>query len=376
MPPQKIFLSYSRDDTALMQRLRDDLRAAGFQVWTDESIQPGSPSWKMEIESAIRDSDCLLVIFSPDAAESRWVRAEIDFAETLKKPLFSVLARGDETNAVPFGMTTHQWIDLRDLSRYDSGMTMLTKSIRSQLGQHHAEGIPAAPAVPLAPPPKAQTSRRLGLLTAVLLLALGVGAAGLVWMQNSPQPAATATPSINVDDERVERRSGEIVLSVPASWNQDIDPAFALDMVNQIAGDSAKAEAFLTAIPQDYELFIGDWSQLIAFGVIAQELPVRFSLEVLRDRSTQLYALINMEVTESEIEDFTAGEMLRLVAESRSPVVSGGNIVYYLYNGKTLYYTVFFVGESQNLNAELDALLPVTDEIMESFRLEDAPASG
>jgi len=371
MSPTQIFLSYSRDDILLMQRLRDDLRAAGFTVWTDEAIQPGSPSWKLEIEGAIRQSDCLLVIFSPDAAESRWVRAEIDFAETLKKPLFSVLARGDETNAVPFGMTTHQWIDLRDLGRYDSGMALLMKTLRAQTGNQATGVSTVAPVAPPIPPAIKHQSRRLrlGLLGVAVLLALGVGGL-LMWTRNSPQP--TATISISTSDEWTERRSGDITLSVPASWNKDIDPSFASDLVNQTAGDPEKAEAFLAAIPQDYEFFIGDWSQLIVFGVIVQDLPVRLSLDVLRERSTQLYSLINIEVIESEIEDFTAGEMLRIVAQSRNPEVSGGNIVYYLFDDKTLYYTVFFVGSTDDLSARIDSLLPITDRIMDSFQLSDS----
>ncbi len=373
MSPTQIFLSYSHDDILLMQRLRDDLRAAGFTVWTDEAIQPGSPSWKLEIEGAIRQSDCLLVIFSPDAAESRWVRAEIDFAETLKKPLFSVLARGDETNAVPFGMTTHQWIDLRDLGRYDSGMALLMKTLHAQTGNQTAGVSPVAPVAPPIPPAKNPRSSRLwlGLLGVVVLLVLGVGGL-LILTRNSPQPTVTATVSIIASDEWVERRSGDIILSVPASWNKDIDPTLAIDLVNQTAGDPEKAEAFLAAIPQDYEFFIGDWSQLIVFGVIAQDLPVRLSLDLLRERSTQLYSLINTEVIESEIEDFTAGEMLRIVAQSRNPEVSGGNIVYYLFDDTTLYYAVFFVGSTDDLSARIDSLLPITDRIMDSFQLSDS----
>lgn len=373
MSPTQIFLSYSRDDIILMQRLRDDLRAAGFTVWTDEAIQPGSPSWKLEIEGAIRQSDCLLVIFSPDAAESRWVRAEIDFAETLKKPLFSVLARGDETNAVPFGMTTHQWIDLRDLGRYDSGMALLMKTLRAQTGNQAAGVSPVAPVAPPAPPAKKHQSRRLilGLLGTAVLLALGVVGL-LIWTRNNPQPTVTATISISTSDEWTERRSGDIILSVPASWNKDIDPSFASDLVNQTAGDPESAQAFLNALPQNYEFFIGDWSQLVALGIIAQEFPVRLSLDVLHDRSAQLYELINIEVTESEVEDFTAGEMLRIVAESRNPEVSGGNIVYYLFDDTTLYYTVFFIGSTDDLSGRIDSLLPITDRIMDSFQLSDS----
>jgi formylglycine-generating enzyme required for sulfatase activity len=108
-----IFLSYSRNDAALMERVRADFRANGLDVWTDEGIKPGTPSWKRAIEDAIRSAGCLVCILSPDAAQSRWVREELDFAEGRDKRIFLLMAHGDEDEAVPFGFSTHQWVDIR-----------------------------------------------------------------------------------------------------------------------------------------------------------------------------------------------------------------------------------------------------------------------
>src|SRR5688572_8020808 len=109
-----VFISYGREDAALMQQVEKTLLNAGLTIWTDEGIAPGSRSWKAAIEQAILDSRSIVVLFSPDSVESRWVRAELDYADAQNKPIYPLLVRGDAANAVPFGFTTYQWIDLRD----------------------------------------------------------------------------------------------------------------------------------------------------------------------------------------------------------------------------------------------------------------------
>jgi hypothetical protein len=103
-----IFLSYSRKDTAVMQQLRHDLNMAGLSIWTDEGIEPGTSSWKRAIESAILDAGCLVAILSPDASQSQWVRAELDFAELQGISIFPILARGEERTSIPFGFAASQ----------------------------------------------------------------------------------------------------------------------------------------------------------------------------------------------------------------------------------------------------------------------------
>ena len=49
-----VFLSYSRHNKDVMQRVVVWLREAGFDVWFDnEELTPGTPMWEAEIESAI-----------------------------------------------------------------------------------------------------------------------------------------------------------------------------------------------------------------------------------------------------------------------------------------------------------------------------------
>ncbi|MBL8165519.1 MAG: TIR domain-containing protein [Anaerolineae bacterium] len=107
------FLSYSRTDNEMMQRIKKSLDGAGLEMWTDTGLNAGEPSWKNAIKQALRDSQFLVVILSPDSEQSRYVNCEIQIAELLKLQVFPVLVRGDELSSIPFGLDVHQWIDLR-----------------------------------------------------------------------------------------------------------------------------------------------------------------------------------------------------------------------------------------------------------------------
>lgn len=128
-----IFLSYSRRDTDMMQRLRDDLRRAQLAVWTDENLKPGTPSWKQAIESALDAAGCVVVILSPDAKGSKWVKEELNYAENQGLRIFPVLVAGDEKSAVPFGFSASQWVDIRDLETYNRGVMSLISSLCNYL---------------------------------------------------------------------------------------------------------------------------------------------------------------------------------------------------------------------------------------------------
>lgn len=123
-----IFLSYSRQETDLMQRVCSDLRNYGFTVWTDETLKPGEESWKRAIESAIEASRCIVVILSPGAKKSEWVERELEYARAQGRRIFPLLAKGNDQNAIPFELIRAQRADIRH--DYESGMRALVNAVR------------------------------------------------------------------------------------------------------------------------------------------------------------------------------------------------------------------------------------------------------
>ena len=49
----QVFISYSRQDTALATAMRFELESSGFDVWWDDDVAAGRP-WQADIETALR----------------------------------------------------------------------------------------------------------------------------------------------------------------------------------------------------------------------------------------------------------------------------------------------------------------------------------
>ena len=74
-----IFISYSHKDNAVVLPLIEAIQKAGFRVWFDEGIEPGS-EWPEYIETHLMGSACVLAFISPASVESPFCRKEIGLA--------------------------------------------------------------------------------------------------------------------------------------------------------------------------------------------------------------------------------------------------------------------------------------------------------
>ena len=96
-----VFMSYSRSDHVVMERVLRFLRKQGIKVWVDsEVLVPGTPTWRKGIEKAIIGSNAVIVLLSPGANNSIWVERELNFAETHEKRIFPLLIAGDEKSSI------------------------------------------------------------------------------------------------------------------------------------------------------------------------------------------------------------------------------------------------------------------------------------
>jgi hypothetical protein len=88
-----IFISYSRRDQEFVTRLASDLHAQVAGVWFDQSTIQLGQKWHDEIIEGIRDCKAFILVLSPDAMESRYVREEVNKALELGKTIFPVIYR-------------------------------------------------------------------------------------------------------------------------------------------------------------------------------------------------------------------------------------------------------------------------------------------
>lgn len=168
-PASYFFMSYSRENVSLQKKVIAGLRQRGVNAWVDiENLIPGSPAWEREIERAIRGASGLIVLLSPEANNSEWVRREISFAEEHEKRIFPVLIHGDEDDSIPLRLASHQRVDLR--RDFDEGLDALANALKEHLGVTAIHRVPQ----PQTPTSFDASSLRKFALPALLgVLALG-----------------------------------------------------------------------------------------------------------------------------------------------------------------------------------------------------------
>jgi TIR domain len=83
MAKPKIFVSHSTKDTAFASTLVNDLNTAGAQAWMDVN-DLGAGNFQANISKALADCEWFLLVLTPNALSSDWVRMEVDAAIRLK----------------------------------------------------------------------------------------------------------------------------------------------------------------------------------------------------------------------------------------------------------------------------------------------------
>lgn len=82
--PNRIFLSHANQDAGFAQQLADDLRRHDYDVWmAPYSIEPGE-KWVEAIERGLETSGIFLLVMTPNAAKSKWVKDESNYAIELE----------------------------------------------------------------------------------------------------------------------------------------------------------------------------------------------------------------------------------------------------------------------------------------------------
>ncbi|MBT3190825.1 MAG: toll/interleukin-1 receptor domain-containing protein [Anaerolineae bacterium] len=137
--PSKVFISDSRKDLNFVEQLASDLKDAGLDVWYDLSGLEGGSRWSQEIEKAIRSSDHVLMVISPDSIKSKWVEEEFLLAGELKK---NIIPLHYKTSSIPFGYRTLHFISIQG-KQYKQNFHQITRAL----------GVRSLPK-PKSPPPR------------------------------------------------------------------------------------------------------------------------------------------------------------------------------------------------------------------------------
>ena len=77
---QEIFLSHSSRDRAFANKVAEVIRRHGLPVWYSPTNIVGAQQWHDEIGRALGRCDWFIVLLSPHAVKSVWVKRELVYA--------------------------------------------------------------------------------------------------------------------------------------------------------------------------------------------------------------------------------------------------------------------------------------------------------
>lgn len=144
-----LFISYAREDSARASAIASALEAEGFSVFWDSEI-PAGQTWADFIETKLRNSAAVLVLWSAHSIQSQWVREEARMGRDAGK-LIPVQLDG---SVPPFGFGEVQAANLQTWAgdRADTGWQRLVGAIRFAIEKN---GQTPPPPRPVPPPPPA-----------------------------------------------------------------------------------------------------------------------------------------------------------------------------------------------------------------------------
>jgi formylglycine-generating enzyme required for sulfatase activity len=142
-----IFLSYATSDRARLTPLYQALCAQGWSVFWDHRVIGGGEDWSDEIETAVYESHCMVVVWSHGSLEakghgahtryairSKWVKKEASAAED--RAVLIPICLDDVPP--PFLFKEYQTIDFKDWNQQPNHapFTKLSQQIQTHLTRH------------------------------------------------------------------------------------------------------------------------------------------------------------------------------------------------------------------------------------------------
>jgi len=132
----KVFLAYARTDKGLAHALSNELKRAGYEVWDNQDIEPGS-DWAEGVEKALQRCDSMIAILTEHSFSSSYVREELQhafFDERYKNRLLPVLIGGDSDSTfsrLPWVLTKFHVLRVPAVKSPESLAKKITKTFTS-----------------------------------------------------------------------------------------------------------------------------------------------------------------------------------------------------------------------------------------------------
>ena len=131
----KVFISHAHSDETLVKKMVAILEEAGLEVWDDtREILPGD-NWAEQVAQALKESEAMVVVLTPEATRSRWVRREIEYAlgeKRYSKRLIPVLIGNPADfpqEDIPWILWRLQMIKLAEYDKEEEGIRQIAQTL-------------------------------------------------------------------------------------------------------------------------------------------------------------------------------------------------------------------------------------------------------
>lgn len=110
----QIFISYSRKDLAIAEKIIDALGDDDLEPWIDWKSIPKGETFEGEIKQGIEKAQVFLFLVSPDSVQSYWCNMEIEHAVNNGKRILPIVVRDTDVQFIHLEISRRNWILCRD----------------------------------------------------------------------------------------------------------------------------------------------------------------------------------------------------------------------------------------------------------------------
>lgn len=126
--PTEVFVSHASANARFVNRLVKTFSLHGVRSFYSRKHIAGSQAWHDEIGMALDRCDCFVLVLTPHAVESKWVKYELVYAlqeDRYEGRIIPVLLRDCDSRKLSWTLSSTQYIDFR--RNFHRGSTALLR---------------------------------------------------------------------------------------------------------------------------------------------------------------------------------------------------------------------------------------------------------
>lgn len=124
-----VFISYSRKDSVIAQKLMKEFQSINLDVWVDWEDIPPAVGWLNQILQGIEQADAFIFLISPDSIKSEVCNVELEHAHNNAKRIIPIVVREVNPKETVAIIRDLNWIFIREKDDFKTGLETIQKAI-------------------------------------------------------------------------------------------------------------------------------------------------------------------------------------------------------------------------------------------------------